>query len=47
MRELQIFINTMLRDEQVMDEQIKEEKTTGGDPSGDCGRAKDQRADCY
>lgn len=34
-RELQVFINKMLKDEQVMDEQIKEEEKTGGDPSGD------------
>ena len=33
----------MLRDDAQMNEP-KEEKTTGGDPSGDCGRAKDQRA---
>lgn len=34
-RKLQVFINKMLKDEQVMDEQIKEEEKTGGDPSGD------------
>ena len=33
-RELQTFVNKMLKDEQVMDEQIKEEKKTGN-PSGD------------